>query len=155
MHKGEVESIAGSTHRAELLAIYAETDALLAPLSCDASAECCTFSNTNREPYPTAVELAEVHVAMAAAGGRRALLKRLPMLELRCPLLGQDNRCRIYASRPFGCRTFFCHRARGGKLPRAELQRLGTRVADLSARAFPRDPGPRPLLKALLSFKAR
>ena len=31
------------------------------------------------------------------------------MAELRaCPLLSADGRCRIYASRPFGCRTFFC-----------------------------------------------
>jgi Fe-S-cluster containining protein len=141
-----------SAAREQLRAIYTEVDALLAPFSCEKTAECCTFSSTGREPYPTAVELAEIELAIASAGGRRALLKkRLPLAERRCPLLSDDGRCRIHASRPFGCRTFFCDRVRGpGKLPRAELQRLGARIADLSARVFPRDPGPRPLTKAIV-----
>jgi len=144
-----------SKERAELRAIYAETDALLATFSCDGTAECCTFSNTGREPYPTAIEIAEIEIAIAAAGGRRALLKKkLPVIDRRCPLLSNDGKCRIYASRPFGCRTFFCHRVRGGpkdgKLPREELARIGARIADLSARAFPRDPKPRLLSHALM-----
>jgi Fe-S-cluster containining protein len=138
--------------------IYAEVDALLAPFECDGTAECCTFSNTGREPYPTAIELAEVERAIAAKGGPRAAMgkKRLPLADRRCPLLSEDGKCSIYASRPFGCRTYFCHRVRGpGKLPRKELRALGARIADLSAKAFPRDPGPRPLSNALSKTLSR
>jgi Fe-S-cluster containining protein len=138
--------------RAELTALYAEVDALLAPFSCVASAECCNFANTGRQPCPTAVELAEVREAMRRAGvtlGRAP--KRLPVAGDRtCPLLGRDGRCRIYASRPFGCRTYFCERRTGpNKMPRAEIQEISRRIADLSARFDPRDPGPRPLSRAL------
>lgn len=132
----------------ELRALYAETDALLSEYSCDSSGECCTFSNTGREPYPTAIERAEIEIAIGKIGGL-SKKKRLPLADRRCPLLSDDGKCRIYASRPFGCRTFFCHRVTPAKLPRQELKELGARIADLSARAFPRDPGPRPLLKAL------
>jgi Fe-S-cluster containining protein len=144
-----------------LAAIYAEVDALLAPFECDGTAECCTFSNTGREPYPTAVELAEVERAIAAKGGLKAVTQstkktRLPMADRRCPLLSQEGKCTIYASRPFGCRTYFCDRVRGpGKLPRDRLRELGARIADLSAKACPRDPGPRSLWKALSKALAR
>ena len=80
--------------------------------------------------------------------------RRLPVAELRaCPLLTPEGRCRVYASRPFGCRTFFCDHAEGpgGQGRRAASGRrdaLGRRIADLSARHAPRDPGPRPLVKA-------
>jgi Fe-S-cluster containining protein len=141
-------------HRDELRAIYAAVDALLAPYSCASTTECCDFGLTGREPYPTAVELAEVERAIAAASidttkkARRALpLSGTPR---RCPLLSAEGRCRIYASRPFGCRTFFCDRVEGpGRLPTDEIRRLSRRVADLSARYAPRDPGPRPLTRAL------
>jgi len=135
--------------RAELLRIYAEVDALLAPYSCDASGECCDFANTGREPYPTPPELAEVELAMRAASIPRK--KSLPVAGTRpCPLLA-DGRCRIYGSRPFGCRTYFCDRIApaGAKLPRSELRRLSQAIADLAARHSPRDPGPRPLTRAL------
>jgi hypothetical protein len=109
---------------------------------------------TGREPYPTAVELEEVRHAVAATGAALAAPPRrpvsadrkLPLADLRsCPLLSADGRCRIYASRPFGCRTFFC----GQKLPRQAVGSIGRRIADLSARFAPRDPGPRPLVRAL------
>jgi len=147
--------------RAALLAIYAEVDRLLVDVVCDASTECCRFGITGREPYPTAVELAEVRHAAAAAtpardgadDGAARRRRGLPIAadgERRCPLLSAEGRCRIYASRPFGCRTFFCARAtRPGKEPRAEIQRLSRAIADLSARAFPDDPLPRPLTRAL------
>lgn len=141
--------------RVELLALYAQVDALLAGHSCDASTDCCHFGRTGREPYPTAVEVAELEHGMAASGGAASFgpgaKKKLPVLvdERRCPLLSAEGRCRVYASRPFGCRTFFCDRAQGGKLPREKIQTLGRLVADLSARAFVRDPGPRTLEAAL------
>jgi Fe-S-cluster containining protein len=151
-------SFSQSSHRAELLALYAEVDGLLAPFSCDASAECCHFGTTGREPYPTAIELAEVERAVRAgsllarsnkdAGGSKK--RKLPLASWRCPLLSSEGRCRIYAARPFGCRTYFCERMSGpGKLPRAEIQAVSRRIADLAARFAPRDPLPRPLTKAL------
>ncbi|HEY3817855.1 MAG TPA: YkgJ family cysteine cluster protein [Polyangiaceae bacterium] len=153
-----------SPERRELRELYRQVDALLAGWTCACSragvggvpeAQCCHFAVTGREPYPTAVELEEVRHAVKASPPARPDPKRLPMAELRaCPLLSRDGRCRIYASRPFGCRTFFCDHAEAPfgakrKLPRDEVNALGRRIADLSARFAPRDPGPRPLVKAL------
>jgi Fe-S-cluster containining protein len=136
----------------ELRAIYARADAALGGWGCDASTDCCRFGVTGREPYPTAVELAELDRAVRARGG---LPKRrsLPVAaERRCAYLGDDGRCVVYASRPFGCRTFFCERARGpvgeraaSDLPRSAIAELARAIADLSARFAPADPGPRPL----------
>jgi uncharacterized protein len=153
-----------SPERATLLALYAEVDALLAGWACacsetgvgaSAEAQCCHFAVTGREPYPTTVELEEVRHAMRTASivldppVRGAGVRSLPLVggvDLRpCPLLSPEGRCRIYASRPFGCRTFFC----GQKLPRQAVGSIGRRIADLSARFAPRDPGPRPLVRAL------
>ncbi len=138
--------------RAELLALYKEVDALIAPFSCPASGDCCHFARTGREPYPHAVELEEV--LDAAKATNMLVPKRLKVIaqdaERTCALLGEDGRCRIYASRPFGCRTYFCERVEGPrKWPRDEVQAIGRRIANLSARAFPRDPGPRAITKAI------
>jgi Fe-S-cluster containining protein len=130
--------------------LYERTDALHAHFSCDASTDCCHFGVTGREPYPTAVELAELELALASAP-----MKKRRSLELaehrRCPVLGDDGRCRAYAARPFGCRTYFCARARGAPVDRAEVQHIARAIAALSARFAPRDPGPRPLSSALRS----
>lgn len=153
-----------SPQRTELLALYAEVDRLLDGWTCACShsgvggtpeAQCCHFAMTGREPYPTAVELEEVRRATQSAPSARKDPRRLPMAELRaCPLLSSEGRCRVYASRPFGCRTFFCDHSEGPfgskkKFPRDEVNALGRRVADLSARFAPSDPGPRSLVKAL------
>ncbi len=71
-----------------------------------------------------------------------------------CPLLSDSGRCRIYASRPLGCRTFFCQGAEAPfgartKSPRDAASALGRRIADLSARFAPLDPLPRPLTRSL------
>jgi Fe-S-cluster containining protein len=145
---------------AELRALYAETDGLTHGFTCDASTDCCRFGVTGREPYPTAVELFVLAKAVRARGG---LPKRrsLPVSgQRRCPLLSDEGRCLVYAARPFGCRTFFCERARGPAgedaraLPRRDIQELARRIADLSARAFPDDPGPRPLSRATSMLEA-
>lgn len=138
--------------RAELRAVYNEVDALHAGWTCETSTDCCRFGVTGREPYPTAIELAELEAAVRARGGlpkRRAL----PVVaERRCDLLGDDGRCLVYASRPFGCRTFFCERGEGPRIARQEIQRLSRQIADLSDRFAPADPGPRPLSK--VGFRA-
>jgi len=159
--------------RAELLALYAEADALADGWTCacstGSSAErqaprCCHFGVTGREPYPTAVEIAEVRHAMRSAGIRvrdSSARARLPVVvgdDARaarpCPLLSAQGLCRIYPSRPFGCRTYFCPEAEGPGGPRSRPARdlasaLGRRIADLSAQFDPRDPRPRPLTRAL------
>src|SRR5687768_9334556 len=96
---------------ADLRALYARIDGALEGWACDASTDCCRFGVTGREPYPTAVEVAELERAVRARGGLKKR-RALPVAgERRCALLGDDNRCLVYASRPFGCRTFFCERA--------------------------------------------
>lgn len=160
-----VPTWADSPERAELLALYAEADASLEGWTCACSSAqgvapaCCDAGVIGREPYPTAVEVAEVRHAMRVTSvtllARDA--KRLPLADSRpCPLLSSEGRCRIYASRPLGCRTFFCDDAAAptgprGKLPRDALNAIGRRVADLSARFDPRDPLPRSLTAALLA----
>jgi uncharacterized protein len=157
-----------SPERAELLALYAEADALLAGWTCACSAgsspgeplevRCCQFAVTGREPYPTAVELEEVRHAMRVAGvdvGPSRSQRKLPLADLRpCPLLSETGRCRIYASRPLGCRTFFCQGAEPPygervRAPRDAVNAVGRRIADLSARFAPRDPHPRALTKSI------
>jgi uncharacterized protein len=154
-----------SPHRAELLSLYAAADSLVAGWSCQCAtalsreapeARCCHFAVTGREPYPTAVELAEVRHAMRASGVAPRTQRQLPLADQRpCPLLSDTGRCRVYASRPFGCRTFFCDGTEApfgmkARLPREALNALGRRIADLSARFSPRDPHPRPLVRALV-----
>lgn len=147
---------------ARLRALYAEIDGALQGWGCDASTDCCRFGVTGREPYPTAVELAELTRAVRARGGlpkRRALSLSG---ERRCALLGDDGRCLVYASRPFGCRTFFCERASGpvgerpaSGLPREVIAEVGRAIAELSGRFAPLDPGPRPLSKATAAWDDR
>ena len=103
---------------AELRALYAEADALHGATTCPASTECCRFGVTGREPYLTSIELLAIQRAVAAGGGPLSRKRRaLPLAgnttesERTCPLLAENGRCSIYASRPFGCRTFFCSRA--------------------------------------------
>jgi hypothetical protein len=150
-----------SKELAELRAIYTEIDAVLAGFTCDASSDCCHFARTGREPYPSAVEIAELERAVKARGGppkKRALPK---VDERRCVLLDESGRCSVYASRPFGCRTYFCDRGRGpvGEAPPAprggEIGRLARAIADLSARFDPRDPGPRPLSRVTAGWDSR
>jgi Fe-S-cluster containining protein len=145
----------------KLRAVYAEVDAVLAGWTCASSTDCCRFGVTGREPYPTSVEIAELERAVRARGG---LPKRrtLPVAdERRCTLLSDEGRCLVYASRPFGCRTFFCERGSGpaGEPPRSgpktEIARLGRSVADLATRFDPADPGPRPLSKVTAGWTGR
>ncbi len=161
-----------SPARAELFALYAEADALLQGWTCSCSTPavpgetpevpCCHFAVTGREPYPTAVELEEVRHALRASGVAAHDRRKLPLApepmepdRRPCPLLSDTGRCRIYASRPLGCRTFFCKDAAEAPFgaqarpPRDAMNAIGRRIADLSARFAPRDPQPRALTKSL------
>lgn len=151
-----------------LRGVYVEVDRLLEGWTCDSSTDCCRFGVTGREPYPTSVEIAELERAVRARGG---LPKRrsLPVIrvgtrgedERRCTLLSDEGKCLVYASRPFGCRTFFCERASGPageparSGPKSEIARLGRAVADLAALFDPADPGPRPLSKVTAGWGER
>jgi Fe-S-cluster containining protein len=152
-----------SPARDELLALYKEVDELIRPFSCPASGDCCHFARTGREPYLHHVEIEEVmHAAKATnalskkrlvvvAGSAERGTARSAREERTCRLLGDDGRCRIYASRPFGCRTYFCEKIEGPKKwPRDQVNAIGRRIADLSAKTFPdRDAGPRALSKVI------
>jgi Fe-S-cluster containining protein len=146
---------------AELFAIYADAEALLADWTCPASTECCRFGLTGREPYVTSIELAAMKRELARIGGERAFRHAEPLApaepqkqskkrrlgmapdERTCPLLNHEGRCSVYAARPLGCRTFFCERAtsptrarstRGRALPQKELNELVQRVRGVASK---------------------
>lgn len=48
--------------------------------------------------------LARLEHAIGRAGGRRGFAYYRQ--HIRCPLLGKDDRCRVYAARPFACRAY-------------------------------------------------
>jgi Fe-S-cluster containining protein len=83
-------------------------------------------------------------VRAVRASGRK--LPPAPADEERtCPFL-VEARCSIYASRPLGCRTYFCARVTGpGAPPRHALAALVPRLCALAESASPRDPQPRTL----------
>jgi Fe-S-cluster containining protein len=149
-----------SPERRALLDLFAEADALVGDITCDASTDCCRFGVTGREPYVTAAEVAEIQDALKAQGQKTSSgspKKRLAMLPLsgerRCPMLSEEGRCTVYDARPLGCRTFFCKPALAknddAKLPHAELRKVARDIETVSRRAFPAEQGTRPLTRAL------
>ena len=118
------------------LAILEEASALVDGVTCDCSTDCSRFGKTGREPWLTAAEFDVVTAAVKAQG------RRLPSVPAsddgRCAFLGDDDRCRIYAARPLGCRTFFCDAAkhpdgRTGKLPSSTNKQLRALPPQLAA----------------------
>jgi uncharacterized protein len=95
------------------LAILAEADAATRGMTCEASTECCRFGITGREPYLTRAEWELMVKEVKRQGRRMPALSDDDDEDERCPFLSPEGRCRIYAARPLGCRTFFCERARG------------------------------------------
>lgn len=141
---------------AELQALYARVDALYADWHCPTSTECCRFGITGRQPYVTGIETLAIRRALAQRGGPLSDHKRaLPILlseerERVCPLLDRKQRCSIYASRPIGCRTYFCGRATRGEGPsRPELREIMRELQDLAARHQLGGDAGRPLLRVL------
>ena len=157
----------------ELLDLYSELDALYTGVSCPSSSECCRFGATGRQPWVTSIELALILHALSAQGrraprddcGRDAprvrgrVRARLPLhrsdAEQRCPLLDHDARCSIYASRPFGCRTFYCDQKAGDLPSRARIRGLLHRLQELALRHQPGGDQGRSLLRALGSAACR
>ena len=91
----------------ETRAVLRKADAAWSKHGCPASAECCQLKKTGRPPWlwPSewALLLERVRGVLPPAradGG--------------CSFLDADGkRCTVYPDRPFGCRTFFCHRITG------------------------------------------
>lgn len=125
----------------ELRAIYRLVDAAYRPYSCPASAECCQLSTTKREPWLWPVEW---EALMEATGGQVPAARA----DGGCPFLEANGlRCSVYASRPFGCRTFFCHRIRGpSREPIEAVAVLSERLERVAQTLDESSTAPRPLL---------
>ncbi|NBT23588.1 YkgJ family cysteine cluster protein [bacterium] len=89
--------------------------------------ECCQFKRTGKTPQLTRGE-----ALVAAHGFRSTGRKHLPEpQDGSCPfLLPQNQKCLIYESRPFGCRTHFCQPA-GGPLERKDVLDLIRRLEQI------------------------
>lgn len=155
---------------AALEALYQEVDAVYGATRCPGSSECCRFARTGRTPYVTPLELALVTRAIKRRGNTlpkppAPLHVRLPVFtdasvdetfpelddEDPCPLLDPTGRCSVYASRPFGCRTFFCERALSDRyVPHREMLALLGRLKVLNG---PLGSEGRPLTRALGASK--
>lgn len=71
-------------------------------------------------------------------------------------MLAEDNRCAIYASRPLGCRTFYCERATPGERVRHPVvSAFVRRVQEIAARHEPDGDRGRALTRALAGRPAR
>src|SRR5262249_6942488 len=86
--------------------LYRRADAAWSGFRCPASAECCQLSKRGREPWLWGVEWDTLRRAAPALPPVRP--------DGGCRFLdAEGRRCTVYASRPLGCRTYFCHRATG------------------------------------------
>lgn len=124
----------------EVRAIYRKADAAWAPWSCPASGDCCQLAVTGREPWLYA---GEWEVLREAFGTRPLPPARA---DGACPFLdASGRRCGVYAHRPFGCRTYFCHRVQGPGREPAEVADALLRRLDAAHRAHDHAAEPRPL----------
>ena len=122
------EGVAGKALE-ETRAVYSELARRPVERSCTLITECCQFQLTGRVPMLTKGE------ALVAARGLRATgRKRMPERgDGACPMLdARTNRCLIYESRPFGCRTHYC-RGAGGPMARREVLDLIRRLEAVDA----------------------
>jgi Fe-S-cluster containining protein len=128
-----------------LAALYRQADAAYARFRCPASAECCQLAKRGRQPWLWPVEMTALEEALRRQG-RSAPAARA---DGGCPLLdGQGRRCTVYEGRPFGCRTYFCERASGGRHPLEATAALAARLQALAMEADPEAAavGPKPIL---------
>ena len=111
---------------AAVTAIYQEVDQRPIERACTRLTECCQFKRTGKVPFLTQGE-----AIVAARAWRATGRTHLPdPTDGSCPMLGPHGQCRIYAARPFGCRTHFCPAA-GGPYPRREVIDLIRRLEDI------------------------
>lgn len=130
----------------ETRAVLAMADDAWVKHGCPGTAECCQLAVTKRQPWlwPSEWKLLEAHLAAT----KRPLPP--PRTDGACPFLdAAGKRCTVYAARPFGCRTFFCHRVTGPSTQPAE--RTNALLERLAALNVAVDPGatPRPILECV------
>ncbi len=113
----------------EMQAIYDDLARLRMERQCLARTQCCRFQLTGRVPHLTRGESLYLWKGIRASG-RRSIA---PAGDGRCPLLGKEGRCMVYAHRPFGCRTHFCDLA-GGNYARELVAPLIHRLERLDAK---------------------
>jgi Fe-S-cluster containining protein len=125
----------------ELRAVYRLADAAYRPYSCPGTAECCQLATTKREPWLWPVEW---ELLVSSTGGKVPP----PRSDGGCPFLdATGKRCSVYSSRPFGCRTFFCHRIQGPAREPIEAVAILSERLERVAQTLDEDcAGPRPLL---------
>jgi Fe-S-cluster containining protein len=126
----------------DLKAVYRLADAAYRPYSCPGTAECCQLSTTRREPWLWPVEW---ELLREVSGDRMPP----PRDDGGCPFLDPaGKRCTVYADRPFGCRTFFCHRITGpAREPIEAVALLSARLEQVALSLDPECEGPRTLLR--------
>lgn len=112
--------------RDETLRVLESADRLYQPFSCASTAECCQLATTQRDPWLWPTEWQLLLDRLEDDG--RALPE--PREDGGCPFLdASGKRCTVYADRPFGCRTFFCHRRQGpGREPAEKVNALLSRL---------------------------
>lgn len=98
-------------------------------VTCRAGCSSCCVDGLSVMP----VEAHAIAAHVAAHG-----LDAVRASEDACVFLDGRGRCRVYAARPLGCRTFFCERAvhadgRRGKLPTATTRTLRPLAGELAA----------------------
>ncbi len=128
-------NLSAITHRREeqeTRAVYRLADALYAPYSCPATAECCQLTRTGRQPWLWPSEWRVLRDGVLKAHGAIPP----PRPDGGCPLLDVTGKhCTVYESRPLGCRTFFCHRIRGpSQQPVMEMNALLERLERVNQR---------------------
>lgn len=132
---------------AAVRAVYADLAARPVSRGCVGRSECCRFRLTGRLPFLTRGE-AMVAARAWRATGRKTLPDATPP-DGACPMLDLATaRCRIYADRPFACRTHFCREA-GGIVPRADVLDLIRRLEAIDAGLAEGKADPRPLPAAV------
>lgn len=125
-----------------LEALYRKTDEAYARHGCPGTAECCRLAMSRREPWLFAPEWWALEARLRQEG--RALPPARE--DGACPFLDAGGaRCTVYSARPFGCRTFFCHRRTGPRdEPVAKMDALNRQLTALAATAS-EDAEPRTL----------
>jgi Fe-S-cluster containining protein len=110
----------------ETKAVLTKADAAWARHGCPGTAECCQLAVTKRPPWLWPSEWKLLEHARRPLPPARA--------DGGCPFLDEaGKRCTVYASRPLGCRTYFCHRIEGpAKLPKDETNALLERLKALN-----------------------
>lgn len=114
---------------ASIRTVYADLAQRPVQRDCIRRTECCQFKLTGKSPQLTRGE-----ALLAGHGFRASGRKELPQpTDGSCPFLQpKTQKCLIYDSRPFGCRTHFCQPA-GGPIDRKDVLDLIRRLEQIDS----------------------